>query len=118
MTSIDDRPAVTITHPVWCGNYPEDDGIVRSECDGEHRGVDYRLDAGETAAYQVSATVVEGFEVVGDGVLDHGPLVQLTVYDRENVVAPASGYLNASEVERLQRLLALAASELGLRGRA
>lgn len=117
MTTTDDRPAVSITHPLWCRNYPED-GLIRSECDYEHRGVDYRLDAGETASYQVSVTVVEGFEVVGDSVLNHGPQVQLTVYDRESLGAPASGYLNATEVERLQRLLALAAGELSLRGRA
>ena len=101
MTTTDDRAAVTITHPVWCTNYPEDENWINGECGHEHRGHDYRLDAGTTAAYQVSATAVEGFEVVDAEVLSHGAQVQLTVYDRENVGRPQSAYLDAAEVERL-----------------
>lgn len=112
------RAAVTITHPVWCRNYPEDDGRLKGECDGEHRGDDFRLDAGPTAAFQVSATAVEGFEVLKGGeVLSHGVQVQVTVWDRESGAGPASAYLDAAEVERLRQLLELAVREASLLGR-
>lgn len=114
----DDRPAATITHPVWCTNYPEPNGRLRGECDGEHLGVDYHLDAGVTASYQVTATAVEGFEVIDGNEHSHGLQVQVTVYDREGVGVPESAYLDPAEVERLRRLLDLAARDLTLQGRA
>lgn len=117
MTATEERPAVTITHPVWCRNYPEEDGRLKGECDGEHRGGDFRLDAGATAAYQVSATAVEGFEVLDGRVLSHGVQVLVTVWVRESVAGPASAYLDGAEVKRLRRLLELAARESSLEGR-
>lgn len=117
MSVVEDRAAVEVTHPVWCVNYPEDDGRIKGECEYEHRGDPYRLDAGPSAAFQVSATVVEGFEVFEGDVVDHGARVELTVWNREDTSAPASAHLEPREVERLRQLLELAArdSRLGAR---
>lgn len=104
--------APSITHPVWCTNHPDNAaGRLQGECDGEHFGDDYRLDAGDTAAYQVSARPREGFEVFGGKVLNHGAQVQVTVWDRESSGAPVSAYLDLAEVERLRQLLDLAARD-------
>lgn len=114
MNSTETRSRVTIKHPLWCINYPENGTTVPRECDGEHQGHDYRLDAGETAAYRVSVTVVEMFEVTHGVVLDHGARVRLTVHDRESGGQPAAAYLDATEVERLRHLLELAARDMDL----
>lgn len=105
MTTTDDRSAVTITHPLWCANYPDAGGRSRGECHdehaGEHGGDDYRLDCGQAATYRVCVAVMASSEIAMGVALDRRPRVQFSLHARKAAVPPAATYLDATEVQRL-----------------
>jgi len=89
-----------VEHPLWCDRYNDSPGgIGPRELDLEHQSRDLRLDAGETFAWSISASLVQPYE---DEVSAARLRLDIEMHELEG---SAQALLSAGEVRRLMEML-------------
>jgi hypothetical protein len=117
-----------IRHPAWCQHVPEGapyagdpvgsqtfyDRLAPPEQSSEHQGREYRLDAGESFAYSVSATATQMYDLLPHGVETLVARIRLSIVEHEVVGTPAAAWLTPDEVDGLIAMLLCAKRDLSL----
>lgn len=126
MTMID--PTAPIAHPVWCHqtHHPDTalvgmpDGRVMqfapAEPDEEHRGREYRIEAGHHLDFAVTVAAVQGYELAppnGQSTDVWSPAVRLAVQDHSVIGPPVAVDLTLDDVDRLVVLLQRVRQDIG-----